>query len=518
MAKEQAKKLSPKEEMEIAIEAQKKIQASQLDKAPIMSNAIQSQSQTVYEHNPHIPEASMEKPKADFPEHLMGMAFRGSSIKAMNGFDPYEGYTKLAMDRYNIEQNRLNNTLQRLDSPEHIKTYTRMDTAKNQEAGSNQYQAQQVELEREKNEIMKEANGLKAKKPADYFDDKNIGVVRPYLTGNTPDEFGRVGWSKENVRNTLTGGIEAIKRLYPDVQVPDIQALRLDGSKEDNDLILSTTKFIEGYTDGAFALPWNELGIGFIAKKPRNQVSQRANAIFESMNNYSNVTGGRNTQPNRPMGQQPDKPNYSSPTTSQPQSPRSKPGINTISGVGKSNPSDNTTYRRDYEKIPSKNHRLSIPDTGKDWRSYFEQSGSKDAQDIGSKKKIPNRTKIIKVLDGDTYLVEDGDGKQYKVRASNFDTFESVDISETSKRIDKQSYEVSGRKEVLSRGKDAKRFADSLTSTNNPRIGINVVGTDKYGRTLSNVLVNGIDMRKWYDSLHTGKYITKYGDSFNKRK
>ena len=159
MAKE-VKKLSPKEEMEIAIEAQKKIQASQVDKAPIMSKAIQSQAQTVYEHNPHIPEASMEKPKADFPEHLMGMAFRGSAIKAMNGFDPYEGYTKMAMDRYNIEQNRLNNTLQRLDSPEHVKTYTRMDTAQNQEATSNQYQAQQVELEREKNDIMKEINRL----------------------------------------------------------------------------------------------------------------------------------------------------------------------------------------------------------------------------------------------------------------------------------------------------------------------------------------------------------------------
>ena len=116
--------------------------------------------------------------------------------------------------------------------------------------------------------------------------------------------------------------------------------------------------------------------------------------------------------------------------------------------------------------------------------------------------------------------MEDSKGNRSKYRANNFDTFESSDNSYTNSRIGKQATELNGnRREVINRGKGASQFADSLMRTNNPQIDVYEDGEDNYGRKLGNIAVKGLDMRNWLDSLHKGKYITKYGDSFkNKRK
>ena len=129
----------------------------------------------------------------------------------------------------------------------------------------------------------------------ELFDDKLIGQARPYLTGTAIDpETGKPGYNLDAVRNTLQGGLLAIKQLHPEVEIPDISDLDLnDGRRIDG-----IRKFILGYVDGAFDLPFSSQGIGFVPLKPKSQLTHRARAIIGSMNNYSTVTGGgRNTKP-----------------------------------------------------------------------------------------------------------------------------------------------------------------------------------------------------------------------------
>ena len=104
---------------------------------------------------------------------------------------------------------------------------------------------------------------------------------------------GKPGWNIDNVRNTLQGGLLAIKKLHPEVEIPDISDLSLsDGARID-----SIRKFILGYVDGAFDLPFSSQGIGFMPLKPKSQLTPRARAIYGSMNNYSTVTGGGKSKP-----------------------------------------------------------------------------------------------------------------------------------------------------------------------------------------------------------------------------
>ena len=105
---------------------------------------------------------------------------------------------------------------------------------------------------------------------------------------------GKAGWNIDSVRNTLQGGLLAIKKLHPEVEIPDISDLSLsDGARID-----SVRKFILGYVDGAFDLPYSSQGIGFMPLKPKSQLTPRARAIYGSMNNYSTVTGGgRSSKP-----------------------------------------------------------------------------------------------------------------------------------------------------------------------------------------------------------------------------
>ena len=115
MAKEVTKKvLTPEEEQMALIEAQKRVDASKASKAPITSNDIQDSTKVVYQTTPFVEGASMEKPQAQFPNELLGMNLKGGAMKAVLGYNPYEDFSKVAMDRYNIEQNRLNKKHQEL--------------------------------------------------------------------------------------------------------------------------------------------------------------------------------------------------------------------------------------------------------------------------------------------------------------------------------------------------------------------------------------------------------------------
>ena len=307
MAKEVTKKvLTPEEEQMALIEAQKRVDASKASKAPITSNDIQESTKVVYQTNPAMEGASMEKPQAQFPNELLGMNLKGGAMKAVLGYNPYEDFSKVAMDRYNIEQGRLNNTMQRLPTPETTTTYTARDINQVNQSQTNKYTEQQLALESKKlalesnkdqreQQILDYQLGNDNKNDIDSdFDEKKIGQIRPYLTGTAIDPMtGKPGYNLETVRNTLQGGLLAIKQLYPNVEIPDISDLNLnDGARID-----SIRKFILGYVDGAFDLPYSSNGIGFVPLKPKSQLTPRARAIYGSMNNYTNVTGGGTSKP-----------------------------------------------------------------------------------------------------------------------------------------------------------------------------------------------------------------------------
>lgn len=301
MAKEVTKKvLTPEEEQMALIEAQKRVDASKASKAPITSNDIQESTKVVYQTNPAIEGASMEKPQAQFPNELLGMNLKGGAMKAVLGYNPYEDFSKVAMDRYNIEQGRLNNTVQRLPTPETTTIYTAKDINQVNQSQTNKYTEQQIALEtakgkREQQLLDAQLDNVNKDTIDEDFDEKKIGQIRPYLTGTEINPMtGKPGWNIDNVRNTLQGGLLAIKKLHPEVEIPDISDLSLsDGARID-----SIRKFILGYVDGAFDLPFSSQGIGFVALKPKSQLTPRARTIYGSMNNYSTVTGGgRSSKP-----------------------------------------------------------------------------------------------------------------------------------------------------------------------------------------------------------------------------
>jgi hypothetical protein len=219
---------------------------------------------------------------------------RGGAMKGSIGYNPFEDYANVAMQRYNIEQQRLNNTMQRLPTPEFTTEYSTRQVQKGSEGQSNAYQQGQLDIaNKELGLKQKELDAVLGKTKAgtvdDLFDDKLIGQARPYLTGTAIDpNTGLPGYNLDSVRNTLQGGLLAIKQLHPEVEIPDISNLSLnDGGRIDG-----LRKFILGYADGAFDLPYSSQGIGFIPLKPKSQLSARARAIYGSMNNYSTVTGG----------------------------------------------------------------------------------------------------------------------------------------------------------------------------------------------------------------------------------
>ena len=270
-----------------------------IGKSPISSNGTTESVNVVYQKNPAMESAEMQKPQAEYPSHLDGMMLRGGAMKGSIGYNPFEDYANVAMQRYNIEQQRLNNTLQRLPTPEFTTEYSTRQVQRSSEGQTNAYQQGQLdvankELNLKQKELDIQLGKTKTNTVDELFDDKLIGQARPYLTGTAIDpETGKPGYNLDAVRNTLQGGLLAIKQLHPEVEIPDISDLDLnDGRRIDG-----IRKFILGYVDGAFDLPYSPQGIGFVPLKPKSQLTHRARAIIGSMNNYSTVTGGgRNTK------------------------------------------------------------------------------------------------------------------------------------------------------------------------------------------------------------------------------
>lgn len=297
MAKDKGTTVTPLDAQKRVLEA---LASQSIGKSPINANSVSESVNVVYQKNPAMESAEMQKPQADYPSHLDGMMLRGGAMKGSIGYNPFEDYANVAMQRYNIEQQRLNNTLQRLPTPEFTTEYSTRQVQKGSEGQSNAYQQGQLdiankELNLKQKELDAQLGKTKANTIDDLFDDKLIGQARPYLTGTEIDpNTGKAGWNIDTVRNTLQGGLIAIKQLHPEVEIPDISDLNLsDGVRIDG-----IRKFILGYADGAFDLPFSSQGIGFVPLKPKSQLSSRARAILGSMNNYSTVTGGgRSSEP-----------------------------------------------------------------------------------------------------------------------------------------------------------------------------------------------------------------------------
>ena len=111
----------------------------------------------------------------------------------------------------------------------------------------------------------------------------------------------------------------------------------------------------------------------------------------------------------------------------------------------------------------------------------------------------------------------DPNGTTTKVRLDKGDAYESNAYSENYDRIAKQAQDFSGNKDsVLSRGKDAKRFTDSLLTTNNPNIDVRVTGKDKYGRNTGEIYINGRNYTDYERSLHGNKHFTKVSRKYIK--
>jgi len=545
MAKDKETTVTPLDAQKRVLEA---LASQPIGKSPINSNSTTDSVNVVYKKSSAKPGGEMQKPQAEYPSHLDGMMLRGGAMKGSIGYNPFEDYANVAMQRYNIEQQRLNNTLQELPTPETTEEYSTRQVQRTSEGQSDAYKAGQLdvankELNLKQKELDAQLGKTKANTIDDLFDDKLIGQARPYLTGTEIDpNTGKAGWNIDTVRNTLQGGLIAIKQLHPEVEIPDISDLNLsDGARIDG-----IRKFILGYADGAFDLPFSSQGIGFVPLKPKSQLSSRARAILGSMNNYSTVTGGgktspqkgqinsnNNTQPIQPTGiEQWDKPNKSDNNYIPGNNSKYLPDSNVLRVNPLMQKISKLAKQRDKPSQFQNNKPIVLDDASlKEWNDYVSQfkqgsnskaqiKSTKSALQTDSKKKIPSGYKIVKVLDGDTYILEDSKGNRSKYRASNFDTFESSDNPYTNSRIGKQAIELNNnRSEVINRGKGASQFADSLMRTNNPQIEVYENGEDNYGRKLGNIAVKGLDMRNWLDSLHKGKYITKYGDSFkNKRK
>ena len=297
MAKDKGTTVTPLDAQKRVLEA---LASQTIGKSPISSNSTTDSVNVVYKKSSPIESAEMQKPQAEYPSHLDGMMLRGGAMKGSIGYNPFEDYANVAMQRYNIEQQRLNNTLQRLPTPETMEEYSTRQVQKTSEGQSNAYQQGQLdvankELNLKQKELDAQLGKTKANTIDDLFDDKLIGQARLYLTGTAIDpNTGKPGYNLDSVRNTLQGGLLAIKQLHPEVEIPDISDLSLsDGARIDG-----VRKFILGYADGAFDLPFSSQGIGFVPLKPKSQLSSRARAILGSMNNYSTVTGGgRNPKP-----------------------------------------------------------------------------------------------------------------------------------------------------------------------------------------------------------------------------
>ena len=113
---------------------------------------------------------------------------------------------------------------------------------------------------------------------------------------------------------------------------------------------------------------------------------------------------------------------------------------------------------------------------------------------------------VTKVVDGDTFWVEDGSPKGLKVRLIGVDTPETVHP----------------RKPVEYFGREASDFVKQLLTNNKVRLEYDVEKTDRYGRLLAYVylpdgtFLNAHLIRHGYGQVMTVPPNVKYADQFVK--
>jgi micrococcal nuclease len=112
---------------------------------------------------------------------------------------------------------------------------------------------------------------------------------------------------------------------------------------------------------------------------------------------------------------------------------------------------------------------------------------------------------VRKVVDGDTFWIDDGSQKGLKIRLIGVDAPESRN---------------SGKKEIAPFGKESTDYLTGLISGKRVRLEFDVGRLDKYGRTLAYVyledgtFVNAALVKNGYASVMTVPPNVKYADTF----
>jgi micrococcal nuclease len=123
------------------------------------------------------------------------------------------------------------------------------------------------------------------------------------------------------------------------------------------------------------------------------------------------------------------------------------------------------------------------------------------------KKDKPVYYKVKKVVDGDTFWIDDGSQKGLKIRLIGVDAPESRN---------------SGKKEIAFFGREASDYLSTLIAGKKVRLEYDVGHLDKYGRTLAYVyledgtFVNATMVKNGYATVMTVPPNVKYADTFLK--
>jgi micrococcal nuclease len=114
---------------------------------------------------------------------------------------------------------------------------------------------------------------------------------------------------------------------------------------------------------------------------------------------------------------------------------------------------------------------------------------------------------VKKVVDGDTFWINDGSPKGLKIRLIGVDAPESRN---------------SGKKETASFGKESSEYLTKLISGKRVRLEYDIGHLDRYGRTLAYIyledgtFVNATMVKNGYATVMTVPPNVKYADSFLK--
>jgi micrococcal nuclease len=114
---------------------------------------------------------------------------------------------------------------------------------------------------------------------------------------------------------------------------------------------------------------------------------------------------------------------------------------------------------------------------------------------------------VMRVIDGDTFVIEDGTKKGEKIRLIGVDAPESRNT---------------GRKKIGYYGKEAKKYLTNLLTGESVRLEYDVTRTDRYGRTLAYVyladgtFLNAHLVAEGYAMVMTVPPNVKYAEDFVK--